>query len=111
MTDSALRKALRQQEEQNGRQLPTNFAFKTMKRIERECHEQEHREKTMAGIVMVACCLLGVGVMVFFFGQQLLNIFLSLIPQGEAFGIVPGMAFCFVFFALLNAYLRRSNSR
>ena len=63
--DKALREALRQQSEQHMR-LPSNFAYTTMRRIERERQTEEKREKLAAVITIAACCLLGVGTMAYF---------------------------------------------
>ena len=61
--DKALREALRQQSGQHMR-LPSNFAYTTMRRIERERQTEEKREKLAAVITIAACCLLGVGTVV-----------------------------------------------
>ena len=66
MKDGALREALRQQSEQRPMRLPSNFAYNTMRRIEKEQQAREWQKGVAATITIVACCLLGAGVMVFF---------------------------------------------
>ena len=104
--DKALREALRRQSEQHMR-LPSNFAYTTMRRIERERQAQEKHEKLAAVITIAACCLLGVGTMAYFYGEVLLDSLSSMLQQHEGFDVLPGLTFCCLFFALLNAYLRK----
>ena len=107
MTDRALHEALRQQSEQKTIHLPSNFAFNTMRRIEKEQQAHEWREKVVATITIVAFCLLGLGTMIIFYGEALLRGFKSMIQQQESISLLPGMAFCFLFLATLNFLLRR----
>ena len=107
MKDSALHKALRQQSEQKTTHLPSNFAYNTMRRIEKEQRAYEWREKVVATITIVACCLLGICAMAFFYGEALLKGFKSMLQQQEGISLLPGVAFCFLFLATLNYFLRR----
>lgn len=107
MTDRALHEALRQQSEQKTMHLPSNFAYNTMRRIEREQQAREWRERLAAVITIAACCLLGVGAMIFYYGEALLISFRSMIQQKEGISLLPGVAFCFLFLATLNFLLRR----
>ena len=107
MKDGALREALRQQSEQRPMHLPSNFAYNTMRRIEKERQAREWQEGVAATITIVACCLLGAGVMVFFYGEALLRGFISMLQHQEGISLLPGMAFCFLFLAILNYFLRR----
>lgn len=107
MTDRALHEALRQQSEQKTMHLPSNFAYNTMRRIEREQQAREWRERLAAVITIAACCLLGVGAMIFYYGEALLVSFKSMIQQQEGISLLPGVAFCFLFLATLNFLLRR----
>ena len=104
--DKALREALRQQSEQHMR-LPSNFAYTTMRRIERERQTEEKREKLAAVITIASCCLLGVGTMAYFYGEALLGGLSSMLQQHEGFDVLPGLTFCCLFFALFNTYLRK----
>ena len=111
MTDRALHEALRQQSEQKKMHLPSNFAYNTMRRIEREQQAREWRERLAAVITIAACCLLGVGAMIFYYGETLLSSFKSVIQQQEGISLLPGTAFCFLFLATLNFFLRRHYAR
>ena len=107
MTDRALHEALRQQSEQKTMHLPSNFAYNTMRRIEKEQQAREWRERVAAIITIAACCLLGVEAMIYYYGEALLQGFKSMLQQQEGISLVPGMAFCFLFLATLNFFLHR----
>ena len=107
MTDKALREALSKQMEQTSLRLPSNFAYNTMRRIERERKISERREQVAAVIIIAVCCLLGVGTIIYFYADALLNAVTSLAQQREAFSILPGMLFCCLFLAAFNIFLRR----
>ena len=107
MTDKALRKALSQQSKQMSTRLPSNFAYNTLRRIERERQVSERREQVAATITIAACCILGVGSMIFFYGDALLKGLASMAQQQEAFSMIPGIIFCCLFFAVFNLFLRR----
>ena len=111
MKDSALHKALRQQSEQRTTHLPSNFAYNTMQRIEKEQQARELRESVVATITIAACCLLGIGAMAFFYGEALLRGFRSMLQQQEGISLLPGMVFCFLFLATLNFFLHRHFAR
>jgi len=111
MKDRALHEALRQQSEQKTMHLPSNFAYNTMRRIEKEQQVHEWKEKVIATITITACCLLGVGVMIFYYGEVLLISFRSMLQQQEGISLLPGTAFCFLFLATLNFFLRRHYAR
>ena len=106
MKDSALHEALRQQSEQRTMHLPSNFAYNTMRRIEKEQQAHEWHERAAAIITIVACCLLGICAMIFFYGEALLRGFKSMIQQQEGISLLPGVAFCFLFLSTLNYFLR-----
>ena len=107
MTDRALHEALRQQSDQKTMHLPSNFAYNTMRRIEKEQQAREWREKVVATITIAACCLLGIGAMAFFYGEALLRGFRTMLQQQEGISLLPGITFCFLFLATLNFFLRR----
>ena len=102
--DSALRQALTPIEPLK---LPSNFAHVTLRRIERERLARERREHIIAIITVIACLLLGLAAIGFFYGAALLAAIQTMFHQSESFGLIPAIAFCFLFFALLNHYLRR----
>ena len=87
--------------------LPSNFAHVTLRRIERERLARERRERVIAIVTVVACLLLGLAAIGYFYGTALLAAFRTMASQHESFSLIPAIAFCFLFFALLNHYLRR----
>ena len=87
--------------------LPSNFAYVTLRRIERERIARERRERVIALFTVAACLLLGLAAIGYFYGAALLAAFQTMTHQSESFGLIPAIAFCFLFFALLNHYLRR----
>lgn len=107
MTDRALHEALRQQEEQTSLRLPSNFAYTTMRRIEKEQRAREWKERVIAAITIGACCLLGVGAMLYYYSEALLQGFKTMIQHHEGISLLPGLVFCFLFLATLNLFLHR----
>ena len=104
LKDSALRQALTPVEPL---QLPSNFAYATLRRIERERQARERRERLVAIVTIAASLLLGLAAIGYFYGAALLAAFRTMTSQPEGFGLVPAVVFCCLFFALLNHYLRR----
>ena len=102
--DTALRQALTPTEPLK---LSSNFAHVTLRRIEHERLVRERRERIVALVTVTACLLLGIAAIGFFYGAALLSAFQTMFRQSESFGLIPAIAFCFLFFALLNHYLRR----
>lgn len=102
--DSVLRQALTPTEPLK---LPSNFVHVTLRRIELERQARERRERVAALATVVACLLLGLAAISFFYGTALLSAFHTMLSQHESFSLIPAIAFCFLFFALLNHYLRR----
>ena len=102
--DSALRQALTPTEPLK---LPSNFAHVTLRRIERERLARERREHVIALVTVAASLLLGLAAIGYFYGAALLAAFQTMFHQSESFSLIPAIAFCFLFFALLNHYLRR----
>ena len=107
MNDKALYEALRQQSVQTSRQLPSNFAFNTLRRIERERQVRERHEKIVAVITVAACSLFGFGAITYYYGDTLLHGLASMTQHSESYGILPGLAFCCLFLAVFNSFLRR----
>ena len=102
--DTALRQALTSKEPLK---LPSNFAHVTLRRIERERLARERRERVIALVTVAACLLLGLAVIGYFYGAALLAALQTMSRQSESFSLIPAIAFCCIFFALLNYYLRR----
>ena len=102
--DNALRQALTPTEPLK---LPSNFAHVTLRRIERERKARERREQIFAIITVAASLLLGLAVIGYYYGATLLAALQTMFRQSESFGLIPAIAFCCLFFALLNHYLRR----
>lgn len=102
--DSVLRQTLTSTEPLK---LPSNFVHVTLRRIERERLARERRERVIALVTVAACLLLGLTAIGYFYGVALLAAFQAMLHQSESFGLIPAIAFCFLFFALLNHYLRR----
>ena len=102
--DTALRQALTPKEPLK---LPSNFAHVTLRRIERERLARERRERVIALVTVAACLLLGLAVIGYFYGAALLAALQTMLRQSESFSLIPAIAFCCIFFVLLNHYLRR----
>lgn len=107
MTHRALYEALRQQEEQTSLRLPSNFAYTTMRRIEKEQRARKCRERLVAAVTITACCLLGVGTLLYYYSVPLLQGFQIMMLQHESLSLLPGMVFCFLFLTALNIFLHR----
>ena len=101
---TALRQALTPKEPLK---LPSNFAHVTLRRIERERLARERRERVIALVTVAACLLLGLAVIGYFYGAALLAALQTMTRQSDSFSLIPAIAFCCIFFALLNHYLRR----
>lgn len=111
MTDRALHEALRQKAEQEPLHLPSNFAYTTMRRIQQEQRVRERQERVTAAVTIAVCCLLGIGGIIYFYGEALLRGCRAMVQQSEGFSMVPGIAFCFCFLATLNYFLHRHFSK
>lgn len=102
--DTALRQALTPTEPLK---LPSNFAHVTLRRIERERLTRERRERYFAVIITTATLLLGLAMIGYCYGASLLSAFHTMAHQSESVSLIPAIAFCCLFFALLNRYLRQ----
>ena len=111
MTDHALYEALRQQAEQHPMELPSNFAYTTMRRIAKEQQARQRHERVVATVTICICCVLGIAVMGYCYGEALLKGMQTMARHSESIVMVPGLAFCFLFLATLNYFLRRHFSR
>ena len=102
--DRALMKALAPE---TPRQLPSNFPYLTMRRIQAEQHLQESRQHKMAIVITILVSLAGGAALLFFVGGTLWYSFVSLFKQPDAFVLVVPTLFCLLFFALVNHLLSK----
>ena len=100
----ALRKALEQRERPN---LPSNFAYTTLKRIRREQRESRRRQQVVAVIIVAAVAVLGIGGLVYAFGAVIWQSLVAMSKQPDALALILTTLCCLTFFALLNNYLTR----
>ena len=107
MKDNALRTALRQQAEQTDKRLPSNFAYNTLRRIEREKKTREHKEQVAMACAIVIVTLMGLSALLYYYGEPLLDSLLSMSRQTEALDMLPALTFCAVFLTVTNIILRR----
>ena len=61
----------------------------------------------VAGVVYIACSLFGFGAITYYYGDTLLHGLASMTQHSESYGILPGLAFCCLFLAVFNSFLRR----
>lgn len=102
--DRALMKALAQKEP---RQLPSNFAYVTMRRIKEEQCAEERRQHKLAIITVIAVTLVGVATLLYLLGDVIWQSLVSISLKPDGFALVLPTLFCLVFFALLNHWLSR----
>ena len=98
--DNALRQAIGQAQEQPMR-LPSKFAYQTLQRVRHECLAREHRERRLSIADVVAVALLGIGTILYLFGQTIVTS-----VRESSWTIVPTL-FCISFLAALNSFLHR----
>lgn len=103
--DRALMQALVPKEP---RQLPSNFPYLTMRRIQEEQRMEERRQRRMAIVTTVVVSLTGIAALLFLVGDVLWNSFVSICSQPDAFVLVGPTLFCLLFFALVNHWLSRT---
>ena len=107
MKDNALRTALRPQTEQTNRRLPSNFAYNTLRRIEREQKARKHKEQVAMACAIVIITLMGLSALLYYYGETLLDSLLSISRQTEAIDMLPALTFCAIFLTVTNIILRR----
>ena len=105
---SALRQALTPIEP---KRLPTNFAYTTMQRIRREQVEADRREQIIAIATIVTVSVLGTAVFVYFFGLKIWQSFRTTFIQSDTVALILSTLFCLTFFALLNHWLAKRQTR
>ena len=104
----ALRQALTPNEP---KRLPTNFAYTTMQRIHREQVKADRREHIIALTTIVTVSVLGIAVFVYFFGLKIWQSFRAAFIQSDAVALILSTLFCLTFFALLNHWLAKNQTR
>lgn len=102
--DRALIKALTPE---TPRQLPSNFPYLTMRRIQEEQRLEEGRQHKMAIVTTILVSLTGGAALLFFVGGALWHSLVSIFKQPDAFALVGPTLFCLLFFALVNHWLSK----
>ena len=102
--DRALMKALAPE---TPRQLPSNFPYLTMRRIQEEQRLEESRQHKMAIVTTILVSLAGGAALLFFVGGTLWHSLVRIFKQPDAFALVGPTLFCLLFFALVNHLLSK----
>ena len=89
------------------RQLPSNFPYLTMRRIQEEQRLEERRQKRLAVVSIIVVTLAGIAALLYFTGDVLWHSMASIFRQPDALALVLPTLFCLVFFALVNHWLSR----
>lgn len=100
----ALRQALAARERPS---LPSNFAYTTMRRIRLEREKSERRQRIVAFLTVASVVVLGIGGLVYMFGQAIWQSMVALSKRPEDLSLALPTLFCLAFFALLNHWLAR----
>lgn len=98
----ALRQALAARERPS---LPSNFAYTTMRRIRLEREKSERRQRIVAFLTVASVVVLGIGGLVYMFGQAIWQSMVALSKRPEGLSLALPTLFCLAFFALLNHWL------
>lgn len=98
----ALRQALAARERPS---LPSNFAYTTMRRIRLEREKSERRQRIVAICCVLAVTILGIGGLVYMFGQAIWQSMVAISKRPEDLSLALPTLFCLAFFALLNRWL------
>ena len=102
--NNVLRQALTPQEKPS---LPSNFAYTTMRRIRKEQQKSERRQRIVAVCCVLAVTILGIGGLVYMFGQAVWQSIVTMSKRPEDLSLALPTLFCLAFFALLNRWLAR----
>ena len=89
------------------RQLPSNFPYLTMRRIQEEQRLEERRQKRFAILSVIVVSLVGIAALLYFIGDVLWHSMAGIFRQPGALALVLPTLFCLVFFALVNHWLSR----
>ena len=98
---------LRALEPQERPSLPSNFAYTTMRRIHLERQKSERRQRIVAFLTVASVVVLGIGGLVYMFGQAIWQSMVALSKRPEDLSLALPTLFCLAFFALLNRWLAR----
>ena len=98
----ALRQALAARERPS---LPSNFAYTTMRRIRLEREKSERRQRIVAVCCVLAVTILGIGGLVYMFGQAIWQSMVAISKRPEDLSLALPTLFCLAFFALFNHWL------
>ena len=98
----ALRQALAARERPS---LPSNFAYTTMRRIRLERQKSERRQRIVAFLTVASVVVLGIGGLVYMFGQAIWQSIVALSKRPEDLSLALPTLFCLAFFALFNHWL------
>ena len=98
----ALRQALAARERPS---LPSNFAYTTMRRIRLEREKSERRQRIVAFLTVASVVVLGIGGLVYMFGQAIWQSMVALSKRPEGLSLALPTLFCLAFFALFNHWL------
>ena len=96
---------LRALEPQERRSLPSNFAYTTMRWIRLEREKSERRQRIVAFLTVASVVVLGIGGLVYMFGQAIWQSMVALSKRPEDLSLALPTLFCLAFFALLNHWL------
>ena len=98
----ALRQALAARERPS---LPSNFAYTTMRRIRLEREKSERRQRIVAFLTVASVVVLGIGGLVYMFGQAIWQSMVALSKRPEDLSLALPTLICLAFFALFNHWL------
>lgn len=96
---------LRALEPQERPSLPSNFAYTTMRRIRLEREKSERRQRIVAFLTVASVVVLGIGGLVYMFGQAIWQSMVALSKRPEGLSLALPTLFCLAFFALFNHWL------
>ena len=78
-----------------------------MRRIRLEREKNERRQRIVAVCCVLAVTILGVGGLVYMFGQAIWQSMVAISKRPEDLSLALPTLFCLAFFALLNRWLAR----
>lgn len=110
--DNAIRQALAPhphtvKNEGSTARLSSNFAYVTLRRIQKEQQQAERRQQRLAVAMVVGAALLGIGMLIYFCGETLWQSARMVAQQKDSMGLIVPTLFCLTFFALLNHWLAK----
>lgn len=105
--DIGLRIALKNRQEKHNAKLPSNFAYKTMRRIAEEQRQKERRSEIMMIISLAVVSVFGISVCVYLFGNTILDTMKRIgTPHYDmSASSIISISICIVFLLTLNMLL------